>query len=185
MRGRPRTRQKNIPFKHTLWPLPLLLDWPFFYLYVHRFIYFLWPIRSFWFFKITMGGDSASDRLSFLVTWDDPLSGLTRCSVSFESFYLWNCIFVIQAVLPDVQPWRLHSRDEWQQKQEDFLEENSHNWGLRVPSGFDHNPLFRLKGKTFILATHCCYFHGGFKLLTTGMKYNSMLIQISQLSLDK
>ena len=28
-----------------------------------------------------MGGDSASDRLSFLVTWDDPLSGLTRCSV--------------------------------------------------------------------------------------------------------
>jgi len=25
-----------------------------------------------------MGGDSASDRLSFLVTWDDPLSGLTR-----------------------------------------------------------------------------------------------------------
>ena len=51
-----------------------------------------------------------------------------------------------------------------------------------MPSGFDHNPLFRLKGKTFILATHCCYFHGGFKLLTTGMKYNSTLIQISQLS---
>jgi len=25
-----------------------------------------------------MGGDSAGDRLSFLVTWDDPLSGLTR-----------------------------------------------------------------------------------------------------------
>ena len=79
-------RGRKTFLSNILWPLPLLLDWPLFYFYVHRFIYLLWAIRIFWFLKITMGGDSAGDRLSFLVTWDDPLSGLTRCSVSIKSF---------------------------------------------------------------------------------------------------
>ena len=58
------------------------------------------------FSEFAMGGDAESNKLSFLVTWDDPLSGLSRSShISKPNFYLivsFQMSFLMQAVQPDI-----------------------------------------------------------------------------------